>query len=44
MGTQALRAVLLLAHLAAAAAWLGGMAYSLAIVSHEPARTGVCLS
>ncbi|MEA2381848.1 MAG: hypothetical protein QOH72_1819 [Solirubrobacteraceae bacterium] len=31
MGTQALRAILLLAHTAAAAASLGGMASSLAI-------------
>jgi uncharacterized membrane protein len=39
MGTQALRAVLLLvAHLAAAAVWLGGMAYSLAIVQPRARR------
>jgi putative copper export protein len=38
MGTQALRAALLLAHLAAAAVWLGGMAYSLAIVQPRARR------
>jgi uncharacterized membrane protein len=36
--TQALRAVLLLAHLAAAAAWIGAMAYSLAIVQPRARR------
>src|SRR4051794_31540202 len=38
MGTEALRAVLLLAHLAAAATWLGGMVYSLAIVQPRARR------
>src|SRR3954447_5149817 len=38
MGTEALRAVLLLAHLAAAATWLGGMVYSLAIVQARARR------
>src|SRR3954447_20911719 len=38
MGTDALRAVLLLSHLAAAAAWLGGMVYSLAIVQPRARR------
>src|SRR3954470_4885029 len=38
MGTEALRAVLLLAHLAAAATWLGGMFYSLAIVQPRARR------
>ena len=38
MGTEALRAVLLLAHLAAAATWLGGMVYSLAIVQPRVVR------
>ena len=48
MGTPALRAVLLLAHLAVAAARLGGMAYSLALVgdafmrSHESGPPTVC--
>src|SRR3954471_21741298 len=38
MGTEALRAVLLLAHLSAAATWLGGMVYSLAIVQPRARR------
>ena len=38
METQAARAVLLLAHLAAAAVWLGGMAYSLTIVQPRARR------
>jgi uncharacterized membrane protein len=38
MGTQALRAVLLLAHLVAAATWLGSMVYGLAIVQPRARR------
>jgi putative copper export protein len=38
MGTDALRAALLTAHLAAAAVWLGGMIYSLVIVQPRAQR------